>query len=225
MLFPAVKRSTEVFPVTARGVLTLENVNGKIELSTHDRDEIRVVLEKVAKTNKELEEVDVRMKLEDNHLHVNVKRLRRDTRSRVNFQVIVPTGLEKVGLNSVNGSVRSVGEIGKLEIESVNGAISQRGVFASGYFRTVNGGIELVHVKPLAGGINVRTVNGAVQLEIERSSGFKANGETLNGSVRSDFDLEVDRGLVGRSIRGTVGDGRHSVRIKTVNGSIKILAI
>lgn len=225
MLFPAVKRDTKVFPVTARGGLTLENVNGKIELSTHDRQEIRVVLEKVAKTNKEIDEVDVRMKLDDNHLRVDVKRLRRDTRARVNFQVIVPVGLEKVELNSVNGSVRSVGEVGGLEMESVNGAISQRGVFASGYFRTVNGGIEVVHLKPLAGGINARTVNGAVQLEIERSSGFKASGETLNGSVRSDFDLKVDKHLVGRSLHGTVGDGKHSVRVKTVNGSIKILAI
>lgn len=225
MLFPAAKRDTQVFPVTAGGGLTLENVNGKIELSTHDREEIRIVLEKVAKSQKELDEVDVRMKLEDNHLKVDVKRLRRDTRTRVNFQVIVPVGLKKVELNSVNGSVRAVGDVGGLEMESVNGAISQRGLFASGRFSTVNGGIEVVHASPLSGGINARSVNGGIQLEIHRSSGFKASGETLNGSVRSDFELKVDKGLVGRSIHGTVGDGKHSVRVKTVNGSIKILAI
>ncbi|MDY0296829.1 MAG: DUF4097 family beta strand repeat-containing protein [Acidobacteriota bacterium] len=225
MLFPAVKRGTEVFPVTPGGALILENINGSVELSTHKRHEIRVDLEKMAPTQKELDEVDVRMKLEDNGLRVEVKRLRRDTRAWVNFRVIVPERLQSVSLTSVNGAVRASGDLKELSLESVNGALRQQGELTEGRFRTVNGAIVAVVARSLAGGINARSVNGSIQLEIPRTSDFEVSGDTLNGAVRSDFELKVERRLVGKSVQGVVGKGDHAVKVKTVNGSIKILAI
>jgi len=225
MLFPAVKRDNKVFPVNADGSMVLKNVNGSIALSTHDRAEIRVEMEKIAKTAAELDEVKVRVNLEGNRLEVDVKRMRRNTRTRVNFKVVVPKGLAEVELKSVNGSVKSRGDLGSLTLESVNGSVSQRGLITDGNFRTVNGGIELVHAGALSGDLAARSVNGAIQLEIDRASEFSADGSTLNGSVKTDFDLDVEKHLVGRSLSGRVGSAKYSLRVKTVNGGIKILAI
>ena len=225
LLFPAVTRSNKVFPVSAQGGLTLKNVNGKIELSTHDRGEIRVIIEKIAATKKELDEVKVRMNVENDHLNVDVKRLKRTTKTRVNFQVVVPRGLGRVELESVNGRVYSRGDLGALTLESVNGSVNQKGLFSKGSFSTVNGSIEVVHPAALAGGISARSVNGAIQLEVAKSSDFQVNAATMNGSIRTDFKLPVNKRLVGKSVHGSVGTGKHVVQVKTVNGGIKILAI
>lgn len=221
----AVERTERTFPISAQGSLDLKNVNGKIELNTHKRSEILVVMEKVARNKGELADVEVRFKVETNRLKAWVHRNRNATRTRVHFRVWIPVDLADVQARSTNGSLRSSGTVGDLTLESVNGSIRHDGGFRKGHFNSVNGGIEVIQQSKLQGEIQANTVNGSIQLEILKKSGFNMDAKTMNGSIRSDFSLPVSRHIVGRSMRGVVGSGKIALHLRSINGSIKILAI
>ena len=47
--------------------------------------------------------------------------------------------------------------------------------------------------------------------------------QTVNGSITTDFPLEVKGKIGGRRLEGRGGSGRATFRIRTVNGSVKLL--
>jgi len=221
----AVKRTERKFSVTSEGKLELENINGNVELNTHKNPEIRIMMEKLANKKNELEEVDVQFNSQENGLKVRVRRHRSGTHTRVHFRIWIPAQLAVVQIKTVNGSLKSTGEMGDLLLESVNGGIRHKGGFHKGRFRSVNGGIEVVQYSVLKDGIDARTVNGSIHLEIRKNSSFRLDAKSMNGSLRNDFDVSVGRHLVGRFMRGAVGSGDISLRLRSINGSIKVLAI
>ena len=87
----------------------------------------------------------------------------------------------------------------------------------------VIGTVTVTETIPL--GFEVENTGGGVESGDTLSFEFSADGSTLNGSVKTDFDLDVEKHLVGRSLSGRVGSAKYSLRVKTVNGGIKILAI
>ena len=118
---------------------------------------------------------------------------------------------------------------------------------ATGELRTVNGDIELLDG---AGHVSARTTNGNIRLELDhlRAPGEgrePVSAETINGSVVLEFPASVNAGLEVRSLngdfyselpvavqssigagdfRGRLGRGGPLVRIRTVNGGIRIVA-
>jgi hypothetical protein len=145
----------------------------------------------------------------------------RDNDVEVNFAVRVPSGLRFAG-RTVNGSVETGALVGDVEAHTVNGEIR---VSATGYAeaRTVNGSIiaslgSADWPRPLA----FHTVNGSITLNLPPEIGAMVNAETLNGSINTNFEVTVEGRFSRRRMNGTIGDGRHQLSLKTVNGSINI---
>ncbi len=64
---------------------------------------------------------------------------------------------------------------------------------------------------------------GRVKLALPKNIGADVEVETMHGSIRNDFGLDVKKGtFIGRSLEGTIGDGRVRINIETVNGSVNI---
>jgi len=70
-------------------------------------------------------------------------------------------------------------------------------------------------------GMDVETTNGGVTLNVP--SGYSAALEvgTVNGGIRSDFPTAApDRR--GRTLRATLGSGGPLLKLRTVNGGVRI---
>jgi DUF4097 and DUF4098 domain-containing protein YvlB len=124
----------------------------------------------------------------------------------------------------------------------VNGSVRVRGVEGSGALRSVNGNVE---VYDAAGRFSARTTNGNIRVQLrDLPNGSPMSIETMNGSVvlalPADADAELDvRSLNGdfasdlplllkgaegqREFRGRLGRGGAEVRVRTVNGGIRVV--
>ena len=70
---------------------------------------------------------------------------------------------------------------------------------------------------------SIETANGRVTLRLPQDANVNVDADTLNGGINGrDFDLEADKGLVGKDLNGDIGNGSARLNIDTVNGSIKI---
>lgn len=128
-----------------------------------------------------------------------------------------------------------------LTLSAKNGGIAVRSMRGESRFTTENGGVSLDDVGGQVvgttrnGGVNVRlsgsswtgagldveTTNGGVTLHVP--SGYSAALEvgTVNGGIRSDFPT-VTPDRRGRELRATLGSGGPLLKLRTVNGGVRL---
>jgi Toastrack DUF4097 len=142
--------------------------------------------------------------------------------TQVHFEVRVPAGVGFIG-RTVNGEINAESMQSDVDSHTVNGSIH---VITNGTATasTVNGSVNVTMGRgDFPEGGYFKTVNGGITLRVAGTIDADLNAETLNGSITSDFPITVRGTTSPRRIRGTIGNGGHSLTLSTVNGSIKLL--
>ncbi len=145
---------------------------------------------------------------------------------------------------SLNLSTTNDGEIivrnvvGDLQLENINGPITATHIAGSVIAETVNAPIEVGLTAVAAGGAtSVSSLNGDITLTLPASAKAELHLDSARGEIVSDFELDVKpskpviertQGRGGVSVRmedvtiATVNGGGPVIRMKTLNGTIKI---
>lgn len=145
----------------------------------------------------------------------------RDNDVKVDFTVRVP-GRVDLRAETVNGSIEADGLSGGTTAETVNGSVS---LSTSGVARaeTVNGSIEArLGRADWDGELQFETVNGEITVVLPSGAHADVSAETVNGAIDTDFPLTVQGRWGPKEMRGTIGDGGRTLRMETVNGSIRL---
>lgn len=130
-----------------------------------------------------------------------------------------------LALSTRNGGIALDSVSGRTRFETSNGGVSLVDVSGDVQGRTANGGVRVI----LDGsrwegeGLNVETTNGGVHMELPAGYNAELHTETNNGGIDIDFPITV-RGRVDlrRRIDTTIGSGGAPLRVRTVNGGVRI---
>jgi len=214
-----------------------ENVNGSIEVSSWDDDEISVDATIVikapskSKAKKLFEKIEFLVDEKKGYLGIeaDLPRVRQvgflffDRISiSIHYDVKVPRRTD-LRLSSVNGGIDVEDVRGRFEVRTTNGSIVLRGMEGDGELRTVNGGIKCQILEfPEGGRLDVKTTNGGVRLRLPEGVGASLEAKTVNGGIDLDIPLSESIRVKRRSISGTLGEGGGTIVVKTTNGGISI---
>jgi hypothetical protein len=149
--------------------------------------------------------------------------LRHGGKASVDYVVHVPAG-GKVDVSTILGEVGVADVTGEVKAQSVNGSVrvAARGgpVMAS----SVNGSVR-VAIDSLAapGDIDLETVNGSVTAQLPPALQANVSLETAHGHVTSDYVVAGVDTTVHNEMHGTIGGGGRTVKLETVNGSVRLL--
>src|SRR5262249_8915510 len=152
------------YPLEPGGRFQLQNVNGSVEVTSWDRQEVEVRAVKSARRNRaDLERVQIEVEALLNSVRVETRYPRDESVDvQVEYRVRVPRHVALRRIATVNGSVRVTG------------------VEATGELRSVNGNIE---VSDSSGRLSAHTTNGNVQVELRQiEPGGLVSLDTMNGS-------------------------------------------
>lgn len=229
--------------IAAGGTIRVEDLNGSIDVAASDNPTttvtavkqwrrgdpsmVRILVEPgnngvtvCALWNENAKSCDDR----DRHSHHDSD----DDRSRhndvsVRFTVHVAKGV-KVDMNTVNGSIHVDGATAAVEAETVNGRVEVATLGGPVTARTVNGEVRATIAQLVKSDepLELETTNGSVELEAPADLSADVDAETTNGGIETDFPLTISKGLVGRQIHGTVGQGGRKVELHTTNGSVRL---
>lgn len=243
LLFAAVAhaddyRHTKSFSLSnafdADGTLSVENINGTINIHTWDKNEILVEGTKRAKTEEELELIDLQTHLTESKADIRVHLPKRpnsgwfsgnQVRGRVDIDVTVPKAAVLRKIKTVNGTVSIDGVRGTVNASSVNGSIDATDLGTDARIHTVNGQVKVSFAEiPAGSDLDFETVNGSIVVRLPADAGVAVDGSVVNGSIDSDLPLTVQGRINRKHIEGTIGDGRASLSVRAVNGSIKLTA-
>jgi DUF4097 and DUF4098 domain-containing protein YvlB len=140
----------------------------------------------------------------------------------VNYRITLPRNLAVI-VNNVNGNIEIDSINNRVTVASVNGGVDLRRIVGSATVVLVNGAIEGRITLPTDGTIDLQTVNGAIDLEIPQNTSARFSASVANGTVTvSNLDLRVSTSTP-TSVEGTLGGGRGTIALLTVNGTIEVM--
>ncbi len=216
----------KTYPVSASPRISLSNINGSVELSGWDRNEVQVLATKHANTQEKLARLQINVNANKDSVSIKTE-LPSGTNNNpgsVDYEIRVPRGANLDKIDTVNGSVEVSGIKGNVKVSSVNGKVTGRGLSADMDLSTVNGVVDCEAID-LSGSHRVKlsTVNGGVELTLPRDANARLTANTVNGHISNNLGLEVKKHFpVGSDMDSMLGSGSARVELSSVNGGISI---
>ena len=230
-----VEKSSQNYPLSAKGRVSLSNVNGPIILESWDRNEVQVEVTKIADSQESLDMIEIDVNAKRDYLRIESRVRSLDTaaaqadhrrrRLEVQFRLKVPRNAVLNEIEALNGNVTASDFSNVTKISTVNGTVTARNLRGTVQLSTVNGELyaifdQLVDVAAL----NLETVNGRVKLEVPSDINATVRADSRNGIIGNDFGLPVKKGKhVGRDLHGRIGTGEVPLHLTSVNGGLYIL--
>jgi DUF4097 and DUF4098 domain-containing protein YvlB len=144
----------------------------------------------------------------------------------VEYIIRVPHLAHVEHLGTVNGTLRVSGVEAVEDLRTVNGNIEVYEGGGSVHARTTNGNVhlELLHVQD-KNGAAAETTNGSVLLAVPADTQADLETRCLNGNFSSELPVAFESTLKPREMHGKLGHGGVPIRLHTVNGGIRLVAL
>jgi len=144
----------------------------------------------------------------------------------VEYTIHVPHGAKVEHLGTVNGTLRVAGVSQVDELRTVNGNIEVYEADSDVHAHTTNGNVhlELTHVHGVAGTL-AETTNGSVVLAVPANAQADLEARCLNGNFQSELPFAMEGSLKPREIHGKLGRGGSPIKLHTINGGIRVVAL
>jgi len=236
------------FSVSGAPTLTVGTFDGSVEVSTWDRPEVLVTIERRAMSREDADRMlitaqqsgdDIQVQVKASHpggFHINFGSF--NARVVVNVptkaRIEASTGDGRVSVRDVEGDLVARTGDGSIRLEHVNGAIEASSgdgsITVDGQIRQLKArsGDGRVHVHAVGtaptGDWSLSTGDGSVVLEVPDGFGAELDATTGDGHV-DVRDVQFDRTSSGersRSVRGRIGNGGSKITIRSGDGSIVV---
>jgi hypothetical protein len=225
----------QTYPLSATGRVSLENINGGVQIKVWDRAALQLDAIKKAYRKDRLDEAkievtateeNIRIKTDypDGNLNFRGGEGRYNNPATVEYTLTVPRKAMLEAIELVNGSLDIDGVEGDVKASSINGKVVARGLTSEAKLSTVNGQLQAIFTKlDESKPISLTSVNGSVALTIPSDANASVRAATVHGGITNDFGLQARHGeYVGHNLEGQIGTGGPRIRLENVNGSITI---
>jgi len=244
-----VEREEKHFSVSGKPDVALTTFDGSIEIRPWDKSEVEVIVEKRGRGKDDVAEIEVHSELSGNHVEVTVREPRNrgfglhfgghsaklivslpaasDVMARSGDGSIDVERIDgRIQLRSGDGSIRARDMGGDLDVHTGDGSIVLGGKLTTVRARSGDGSVT---VHAAAGSMpaadwDINTGDGSVTLELPEDFAAELDAHTGDGRIHmQDVTVSNVTGQIGRnSLRGRLGAGGHSLRVRTGDGSITL---
>jgi DUF4097 and DUF4098 domain-containing protein YvlB len=130
-------------------------------------------------------------------------------------------------LHTGDGSIRATGLSGRLKADTGDGHMNVRGRFDVLDLGTGDGGIEAAAEagSQIETAWSLRSGDGSITLRLPEGLGAGLDAHTGDGGIRLERPVTVTGTIRENTVRGTLGPGGPPLRIRTGDGSIRLLGL
>ena len=222
------KEVNQSYPLQPGGSFELQNVNGAVEVQGWDRNEVEIHAVKTTKQREsDLERVAIEVDARPGTVSIATHYPQNEgVEVAVEYTVRIPHSAHVEHIGTINGTLRISGVESVKDLQTVNGNIE---VYESGgsiHAHTTNGNVhlELAPIGEMNGAV-AETTNGSLLLAVPSDTQADLEARCLNGNFYSELPMKMESTQRPREIHGKLGNGGVSIHLRTVNGSIRVVAL
>lgn len=225
----------QTYSLSPTGRVSLENINGDVQIKVWDRPAVQVDAVKKAYRKERLTEATIEVNATEENVRIRTEypegpqnfrngQGRWENPATVDYTLTVPRKAMLESIELVNGSCDIDGVEGNVKASSINGRLNARGLLGEARLSTINGPLNAsFNQLDESKSISLGSVNGSVTLVIPSNSNASVKAGTVHGGISSDFALKVKHGeYVGHSMDGQIGNGGPRIKLGNVNGGIRV---
>ena len=225
-MLPASDTFSQTYPVAANVEISLANINGAVEITGWDKNEISLEAEKRAASPEDLAKLQIEVTAAEKSFSIKTKFAQggffvRKTNGEVNYKLHVPATAKLSAIHVVNSNVAIAGILGEVNVDSVNGAIHADTLAQNASLTTVNGSV-VVRLAASADkrSIYLHSVNGSCKVALPEKFIGSFDASTVNGKITCSLPHAKLTGSRNK-LQGAFGDAAGTtVEASSVNGSI-----
>ena len=226
--FAISKEFNQTYPLEPGGSFELQNVNGTVDVQSWDRAEVEVHAVKTAKHKEsDLDLVSIDVDAKPHAVSITTRYPQNEgVEVAVEYVVHVPHCAHVEHLGTVNGTLRVAGVEAVEDLRTVNGNIEVYEANSDVRAHTTNGNVrlELAHLHGVTATV-AETTNGSVVLALPSNSEADLEARCLNGNFQSELPFALESTLKPREIHGKLGRGGSPIKLHTINGAIRVVAL
>lgn len=226
--FAISKEFNQTYSLQPGGTFDLQNVNGTVEVQGWDRNVVEVHAVKTAKVREsDLERVSIDVSAKPSGVSIQTRYPQDEgVEVAVEYLIHVPHGAKVEHLGTVNGTLRVAGVDEVDDLRTVNGNIEVYEANSDVRAHTTNGNVrlELAHLHGVTATV-AETTNGSVVLALPSNSEADLEARCLNGNFQSELPFALESTLKPREIHGKLGRGGSPIKLHTINGAIRVVAL
>lgn len=219
---------TRTYTIASGGRLAIVNINGTIDASPAEGDQVEVRAERLVKARTDetardlLRQLEIVEEVSGDSVRLETKAPRlRGMNQQVRYTVKVPRGLA-VNFETTNGRVRLENLDGEIVASTTNGGVTGSGLRGAVRASTTNGGLQ-IEMAAVTGAIDLETTNGGIRLRLPSNAKATLDARCVNGGISvSGFELEGETSR--RRVTGAINGGGPRVSVETTNGGVRISA-
>ena len=128
-------------------------------------------------------------------------------------------------LKTVSGTIKAERVKGSVSAETTSGAIDLANISDARSVRAkvLSGNIGYAGQIAAGGRYSFEALSGTISLGLPSSAAFDLEAETFSGRIQTDFAVTMSGTISPKELRGVVGGGGATLRVKSFSGSIKIV--
>ena len=218
----------QTYPLQAGGTFLLTNVNGSVQISGWDRNEVEVRAVKTAlSAPRDLARVRIDVSATPGRVAVETRYPQDDgVEVYVEYRIRVPRRVQLERVATVNGLVRVANVEATGDLRAVNGNVDVFDCTGRLSAHTTNGNLRL-EMRRLDEGepMLLETINGTILLALPAGTNAELDVHTINGDFRSELPLSLQGASPLQAFRGQIGQGGSRIQIRTVNGGIRVVTL
>ncbi|MCG3120809.1 MAG: hypothetical protein ALAOOOJD_03698 [bacterium] len=239
------ERFEKTYPLKSGGEFRLKNTNGAVQITSWDRNEVKIEAEKVVRgrsrdeAERIMKEIEINIRDSEGLVDVDTRLPKRHDGGfwdwifngggasiEVIYWITVPAQVN-LSAASVNGEVRAQNISGRADLETTNGRVEVINAAGSVNAETTNGAIEVALTQVTPGEtMRFSTTNGRIVAEFPPDFSAEVSASTTNGHVDCDFPMTIQGRIRRTSLEGRIGSTNSAavgrVTFRTTNGSIAI---
>ena len=225
----------QTYPLSPTGRVSLENINGGVQIKVWDRGAVQVDAVKRAYRRDRLTEARIEVNATEENIRIKTEypddnqtfrggEGRYNNPATVDYTLTVPRKAVLESIELINGSIDIDGVEGNVKASSINGELVARGLAGEARLSTINGPLQATFTQlDESKSISLGSVNGNVTLIVPSNANASVRAGTVHGGISTDFGLKVKHGeYVGHSLDGQIGTGGPRIKLGNVNGGIRI---
>jgi len=225
----------QTYPLSQSGRVSLENINGDLQIKVWDRAAVQVDAIKKAYRKDRLAQATIEVNATEENIRIKTEypdepqnfrngQGRYDNPATVDYTLTVPRKATLESVELINGSIDIDGVEGSVKASSINGRLNARGLLGEARLSTINGPLNATFTQlDESKAISLGSVNGNVTLVIPSNANASVRAGTVHGGISSDFALHIKHGeYVGHSMDGQIGTGGPKIKLGNVNGGIRV---
>lgn len=212
--------------LNANGRVSLENINGNVEITGWDRNEVQIDAVKSARDQQRLDEAKIEVEGSGDSVRIRTRYPEghnNNNPASVQYTVHVPRGAQLDEISLVNGSLNVAQISGEVNASLVNGKLTAHDLAGRAKLSTVNGSVNAQYqTLTNVSDVKISSVNGSIDLKLPASPNAEISASSVNGGLSSDFPITVQGKFMSHRMTGTLGSGGTRIDLSNVNGSSHI---